>query len=57
MLDQAGKPGAGYIKRRAKAGGLGTLVAITFRIAIRVHVPVLPVLAIVVHGENLLREV
>ena len=55
MLDQAGQAGAGHVDRRAGALRLGTVIAEGSAIAIRIHVPVLPVLAIVVHGEGLLR--
>src|SRR5690349_6225305 len=52
MLDQAGEAGAGHVDRRARALWLRTVFAKRSRIALRVHVPVLPVLAIIVHGEG-----
>src|SRR3954463_15630679 len=51
MLNRARQAGAGDIDGRAGTLQFGTVVAKTF-VAIRIHVPVLPVLAIVVHGEE-----
>jgi hypothetical protein len=52
MLHETRQAGAGHIDGGAGALGFGTIIAaIAFRIAIRVHVPVLSILAITVHGE------
>jgi hypothetical protein len=55
MLYKAGKPGAGDVYGRAGTLGFRTF-AKGFAVAVRVHVPVLSVLAIAVHGERLLRK-
>src|SRR5690348_5706819 len=52
MLDQTRQAGAGDVNGRTGTLWLGTVFAKTFAVAIRIHVPVLPVLAIVVHGEE-----
>ena len=56
VLHQTGQPGTGHVDRRAGALRLGTLVARAFGVAVGIHVPVLSVLAIAVHGERVLRS-
>ena len=51
MLNQTRQAGAGDIDGGSGTLKFGTVIAETF-VAIRIHVPVLPVLAIVVHGEE-----
>jgi hypothetical protein len=51
MLNQTRQAGAGDVDGWARTLKFGTVITKTF-IAIRIHVPVLPVLAIVVHGEG-----
>ena len=51
MLNQTRQAGAGDINGGPGTLQFGTVIAETF-VAIRIHVPVLPVLAIVVHGEE-----
>src|SRR3974377_1436091 len=50
MLYQPGETGAGHVQGRTRALRFGPVVAITFVIA-RIHVPILSVLAIAIHGE------
>jgi hypothetical protein len=53
VLNETGQPRAGHVQGRARAVRLGPVFAIiAVPIAIRVHVPVLSVLAVAVHGES-----
>jgi hypothetical protein len=52
VLDQTRQPGAGYIEGRPRPLGLGPVSAWAPTVAVRVHVPVLSILAITVHGEG-----
>jgi hypothetical protein len=52
MLNQARQARACDINGRAGALLFGTVIAERTFVAIQIHVPVLPVLAIVVHGEE-----
>ena len=51
MLHETGKPGAGHVQGRTRALLFGTVFAEALALA-RVHVPVLSVFAIAVHGEK-----
>ena len=51
VLHQPGKTGAGHVQGRTRALRFGPVFAKAFALA-RVHVPVLSVLAIAVHGES-----
>ena len=52
MLHQTRQAGACDIDRRARTLGFGPVVAIAFDIAVRVHVPVLSVFTVTIHGER-----
>ena len=52
VLDEARQAGAGDIDGRTGALWLRTVIAERLGIAVRIHVPVLTVLAVVVHGEE-----
>jgi hypothetical protein len=54
VLNQTRQAGAGHIQRRARSLGLGAVFAAArpVGIAVRIHVPVLSVLAVAVHGEG-----
>jgi len=52
VLHEAGKPGAGDIERRPGTLRFGTIFAEGLAVAVRVHVPVLSILAIAVHWEK-----
>ena len=56
MLHQAGKSGTSDIERGAGPLRFWTVLAEGFALAVRIHVPVLPVLSVAVHGEELLRN-
>lgn len=55
VLHEAGKPRAGDIERRARARRFGPIFAKGLSLTVRVHVPVLSILAFAVHREELLR--
>src|ERR1035437_1272657 len=57
MLHQPGETGAGHVQGRTRALRSGPVVAKALAVA-RVHVPILSVLAIAIHGESysVLRE-
>ena len=52
MLHQAGQARPRHINRRARTVGLGTILFWTAAITVGIHVAVLSVLAIAVHGEK-----
>lgn len=52
MLDKTRQAGAGHVDGRPRTLRFGAVFAIAFGIAVRVHVPVLSVFAIAVHGES-----
>ena len=52
VLYQARQAGAGNVDGEAGTLRLRAVVAEALALAIRVHVPVLPVLAVIVHGES-----
>jgi hypothetical protein len=54
MLNEARKAGSGYIERGARTLRLGPFLAATrcVGVAVRVHVPVLSILAVAIHGEG-----
>src|SRR5205807_1474694 len=56
MLHEAREPRAGDINRWPSPLRFATVFAGRFTISVRVHVPVLSVLAVAVHGEELLRN-
>jgi hypothetical protein len=49
MLNQAGKAGSGYINRGTRTLWLGPIFTRPSRFAVRIHIPVLSVLAVIVH--------
>src|SRR5947207_3561289 len=56
VLHESRKPGTGDVQGRPRPLGPGTVFAEAFALPVRVHIPVLSVLAIAVHGEGLLRN-
>jgi hypothetical protein len=52
MLNQTRQPGTGYIDRRARALGFRAIFAERSGVAIGIHVSVLSILAVAVHGES-----
>ena len=55
VLHQSRKPGAGDVQGRTRPLGPGTVLAEAFALAVRVHIPVLSVFTIAIHGEGSLR--
>jgi len=51
VLNQTGKPRAGYIQGRTRAVGFGPVIAKT-AVTVGIHIPVLFILAIAVHREG-----
>ena len=56
MLYETRQAGAGHIQGGPWSLGSGAIAARATGLAVRVHVPVLSILAVAVHGERLLRK-